>query len=197
MELGVLAIQGDVDEHVHAMRKCIQSEGIRGKVVEVKSKEDFEGLDGLIIPGGESTTVGKLLKKYELVNCVSKASKNIAVFGTCAGMVLLCKGGGGLIEDQPLLGLVDAKVQRNAFGRQKESFEADLDIEALGAEKFPGVFIRAPALTEVSGKCESLCKLDGLTVLARQGRILLSSFHPELSDDMRVHKYFLRMVCDG
>jgi len=192
LKVGVLAIQGDVTEHVHALAKVVGS----GNVVRVRSKQDLLGVGGLIIPGGESTTIGKLLVKTGLIDAVKDfARKGRPVWGTCAGMILLAKEGGVEVEKtgQPLLGLMDARVSRNAFGRQRESFEAELAVKGFDSP-FHGVFIRAPAIEEVSDGVEVLSEFEGKIVLARQKNLLASAFHPELSGDARVHELFLGMV---
>jgi pyridoxal 5'-phosphate synthase pdxT subunit len=194
MLIGVLDVQGDVAEHLAAVRRACEARGIKARAEAVRTPDKIRKSRALIIPGGESTTVGQLMVKYGLDEAVREAASGVPVFGTCAGMVMLAKEGGKLKRDgQPLLGLMDAKVIRNAYGRQKDSFEADLDIPAVGG-LFPGVFIRAPAFEKVWGECRSLCEYDGKTVLARQGNLLAAAFHPELTDDVRVHEYFLGMI---
>jgi pyridoxal 5'-phosphate synthase pdxT subunit len=194
MKVGVLDVQGDVKEHVMAAQRANESLGLNANVLEVRTPQDIKSLSALIIPGGESTTVGKLIVKYGMDEAILEVAKEIPLFGTCAGMVMLSKEGARMKDGQPLLGLLDAKVIRNAYGRQCDSFEAELKIPVLGKESFHGVFIRAPALEKVWGKCKSLCTYDGRIVLARQGNILASAFHPELTDDTRLHEYFLEMI---
>lgn len=187
MKIGVLALQGAFREHIEALRR------LGAEAVEVRLPEQLEGLDGLIIPGGESTAIGKLAVKYglqEAIRCYAEAGK--PVYGTCAGMILLSRDVG---RDQPLLGVMDLRVERNAFGRQLDSFEADLPIPALGEEPFPAVFIRAPKIESVGDGVEVLAALDdGTAVAARQDNMIVTAFHPELSSDLRFHKYFLDMV---
>jgi 5'-phosphate synthase pdxT subunit len=163
------------------------------ETVEVRLPEQLEGLDGLIIPGGESTAIGKLAVKYGLQEAIRQFAKSgNPVYGSCAGMILLSNGVG---RDQPLLDLMDVKVERNAFGRQLDSFETTLAVPALGEERFPAIFIRAPKIESVGEGVVVLAKLDdGTPVAARQGNMLVTAFHPELSDDLRFHKYFLDMV---
>jgi 5'-phosphate synthase pdxT subunit len=187
MKIGVLALQGAFREHIEALHKL----GV--EAVEVRLPEQLEGLDGLIIPGGESTAIGKLAVKYGLQEAIQRyAQQGNPVYGTCAGMILLSKDVG---RDQPLLGVMDVKVERNAFGRQLDSFETDLDIPALGDEPFPAVFIRAPKIESVSDGVEVLARLpDGAPVAAREGNMIVTAFHPELTDDLRFHRYFLAMV---
>jgi pyridoxal 5'-phosphate synthase pdxT subunit len=159
--------------------------------VEVRLTDDLEGLDGLIIPGGESTTIGKLMAAYNLFEPIKRlAAEGKPVWGTCAGMIMLAQDIDG--SDQPRLGLMDIGVNRNAFGRQLDSFEADLPVQELGAEPFHAVFIRAPQLTRVGEGVHVLAELpDGRMVAAEQGRLLVTAFHPELTPDARFHEYFL------
>ncbi len=188
MKIGVLALQGAFIEH----RKALERLGV--DVVEVRLPADLEGLDGLIIPGGESTTIGKLAVEYGLLEPLTTFARAKPVWGTCAGMIFMARDIG---LQQPLLGLMDISVERNAFGRQVDSFETNLDIEGLnGGGPFPAVFIRAPRITSVqNGDVRVLARLeDGTAVAARQGHWLVTSFHPELSDDDRLHRYFVDMV---
>jgi 5'-phosphate synthase pdxT subunit len=187
MKIGVLALQGAFREHIEALRK------LGAEAVEVRLPEQLEGLDGLIIPGGESTAIGKLAVEYglqEAIRCYAQAGK--PVYGTCAGMILLSRDVG---RDQPLLGVMDVTVERNAFGRQLDSFETDLDISALGEQPFHAVFIRAPKIESVGNEVKVLAKLpDGTPVAAQQGNMLVTAFHPELTNDLRFHRYFLDQV---
>lgn len=191
MKIGVLALQGAFIEHIKILRDL----GV--EAVEVRLPADLEGLDGLIIPGGESTTIGKLATMYHLMEPLRQFAAEKPVWGTCAGMIFMAKDIG---LDQPLLGVMDIVVERNAFGRQIDSFEADLDVEQLTngrPQPFPAVFIRAPRL--VSGNedagVEILARLeDGTAVAAQQNRWLVTSFHPELTNDPRFHQYFLKLV---
>jgi pyridoxal 5'-phosphate synthase pdxT subunit len=188
MRIGVLALQGSFAEHVQALRR------LDAQPVEVRLPEHLQGIQGLVVPGGESTTIGKLLVSSGLLEPVRKlVAAGIPVYGTCAGMILLARDIGGL--DQPLLGVMDIKVKRNAFGRQLESFEEDLFIPTLGEKAFHGIFIRAPLIEETGHGVEVLARLsDGRVVAAAEGRLLVSAFHPELTDDARMHEHFLRMV---
>ena len=189
MEIGVLALQGDVREHLASLERC----GVRGR--PVKGPADLAGLDGLIIPGGESTTVGRLLVGSGLLEPLrAKAQAGLAVFGTCTGMILLARRIEGY-EAQPSLGLMAITVRRNAFGRQVESFETDLFIPALGAEPLRAVFIRAPEVVEAGPGVEILARHGEHIVLVRQGRYLAAAFHPELTPDTRLHRYFLEECC--
>ncbi|MGB9792161.1 MAG: pyridoxal 5'-phosphate synthase glutaminase subunit PdxT [Thermacetogeniaceae bacterium] len=187
MRIGVLAMQGAFREHAAAFEKC------GCEAAEVRKPSELEGIDALVIPGGESTSIGKLMKDYGLMEPIREMARSgMPIFGTCAGAILLAKE---LSEgEQPLLELMDIRVRRNAYGRQVDSFEADLEIPVLGEEPFRGVFIRAPLIEEVWGGAEVLARYKGGIVLARQGRLLAATFHPELTDDLRLHRYFLRMV---
>lgn len=188
MKVGVLALQGAFLEH----KKKLDNLGV--EVVEVRLPQDLEGLDGLIIPGGESTTIGKLAVEYRLVEPLKAFAQKKPVWGTCAGMIFMARDIG---LKQPLLGLMDIRVERNAFGRQVESFETDLQIEGLNGEgPFPAIFIRAPRIAAVNDEdVKVLARLkDGTAVAARQGHWLVTSFHPELSGDDRLHRYFLDLI---
>lgn len=185
--IGVLALQGDFKEHAEILKKL----GV--EPVEVRTLEDLTGLAGLIVPGGESTTIGKMMVSSGLLDGVrSFFYKGGPVWGTCAGMVLAASATTG--ERQPLLGLMNALVERNGFGRQVHSFEADIDVEGF-EEPFTGVFIRAPFFEDVGPGVEVLSKIEDRVVAARGENILVTAFHPELTDDVRFHEYFLREVC--
>jgi 5'-phosphate synthase pdxT subunit len=185
--IGVLALQGDVREHVEILQKL----GV--EPVEVRTVEDLEGLAGLIIPGGESTTIGKIMAQSGLLDGIrSFFYKGGPVWGTCAGMVLAASATTG--PRQPLLGLMNALVERNGFGRQVHSFEKELEIEGF-EEPFVGVFIRAPFFEDVGPGVEVMGEVDGRVVAARGENILVTAFHPELTEDNRFHEYFLREVC--
>lgn len=187
MTVGVLALQGDVVEHKRVL------EGLGVRVAEVRTPADLERADGLIIPGGESTTIGKLMVKYGLDAAVpARVRGGMPVYGTCAGMILLARAASG--GEPPLLRLMDITVARNAYGRQVDSFEADLEVPAFGPPPLRAVFIRAPVLEQVGPGVEVLASLDGRPVLVRQGNLLASSFHPELAPDDRVHRYFLEVI---
>ena len=187
MKIGVLAAQGDVIEHRAVLQRLDVDE------VEVRVPGDLAGVDGLIIPGGESTTIGKLMVEYGLDRAIPDAvQRGMAVYGTCAGMILLAKCASG--GEPPLLRLMYIEVARNAYGRQVDSFEADLEIPVLGPPPLHAVFIRAPVIEEVGRRVEVLASFDGRPVLAREGRLLVSSFHPELAPDDRVHRYFLDVI---
>lgn len=189
MRIGVLALQGAFIEHINILRSL----GV--DAVEVRLPGDLDGLDGLIIPGGESTTIGKLAEIYQLMEPLRLFASEKPVWGTCAGMIFMAKNIG---VDQPLLGVMDIDVERNAFGRQVDSFETALTVPALyhGLERpFPAVFIRAPRLVAANGEAEVIAKLDdGTAVAAREGQWLATAFHPELTGDNRFHQYFMQMV---
>jgi 5'-phosphate synthase pdxT subunit len=189
LEIGVLALQGAFSEHLH----CLSALQVPSR--EVRRPQELEGLDGLILPGGESTAIGKLMAAGGLVAPLRRFADGHAVWGTCAGMILLAKDIG---PDPPLLGLMEMVVERNAFGRQIDSFEEPLTVEELeeGAERpFPGIFIRAPRLAAVKAPARIIARLpDGTAVAARQGRLLATAFHPELSRDLRFHRYFLELA---
>jgi pyridoxal 5'-phosphate synthase pdxT subunit len=176
VRIGVLAVQGNFREHAAALRR------LGAEVVEVRLPGQLDGLDGLVIPGGESTAITRLMRLYGLEEAIRRFRG--AVLGTCAGMILL---------DREHLGLVDLSVERNAYGRQVASFEADLEL-GDGEEPLRGVFIRAPRVRDAGEDVEVLAEHDGTPVLLRQGRFLVASFHPELTGDMRVHERFLRLV---
>ncbi len=191
MRIGVLALQGAFIEHIH----ILQSLGV--EAVEVRLPDDLIDLDGLIIPGGESTTIGKLAVIYGLIDPIKQFASDNPIWGTCAGMILMAKDVG---SDQPTLDLMDIAVERNAFGRQLDSFIADLTVTRLDngqIKPFPAVFIRAPRLesTDERAGVEVLARLkDGSAVAARQGHWLATSFHPELTGDSRFHEFFLSLV---
>ena len=185
--VGVLALQGDVREHVEILKK------LDVEPVEVRDVADLEGLHGLIVPGGESTAIGKMMAESGLLDGVrSFFYKGGPVWGTCAGMVLAASATTG--PRQPLLGLMNALVERNGFGRQVHSFEKELEIEGF-EEPFVGVFIRAPFFEDVGPGVEILSEINGRIVAAKGENILVTAFHPELTEDLRFHEYFLREVC--
>jgi len=189
MRIGVLALQGDYEKHLDVLRRL----GV--EAVLVRTAEEVRALDGLIIPGGESSTVGKLMRRYGIDEAiVERVNEGMAVFGTCTGLILMATEIEG--SDQPRLGLLDITVRRNAFGRQVDSFETDIGIPELGSEPLRAVFIRAPFVTEVRNGVKSLAYIDGRPVLATRGKLLACAFHPELTDDTRLHQYFLKLVKD-
>lgn len=196
MKIGIIGLQGAVSEHIEATKRAMQKLGIEGEAIWVGRPEQLEGLDGIIIPGGESTTIGKLMFTTGLFEKVKQKAKNgIPILGTCAGLITLAKRGDEQVTrtKQPLLGLMDISVIRNAFGRQRESFEVDLEIPVLGREPLKAVFIRAPAVNEVWGDVQVLAKFQDKIVAVKQGDIIAVAFHPELTPDTRLHEYFLQM----
>ncbi|UCZ53268.1 pyridoxal 5'-phosphate synthase glutaminase subunit PdxT [Bacillus shivajii] len=186
INIGVLALQGAVREHV----KALEAPDVHVKVV--KRASDLNEIDGLVFPGGESTTMRKLIDKYDFFEPLKEfANRGKPMFGTCAGAILMAKELVGHAE--PHLAVMDIKVERNAFGRQRESFEIDLDVKGVG-DNFPAVFIRAPIIQHAGENVEVVAECDGETVAAKQGPYLACSFHPELTDDARMHQFFVKMV---
>ncbi|MGZ6347248.1 MAG: pyridoxal 5'-phosphate synthase glutaminase subunit PdxT [Anaerolineales bacterium] len=187
MKIGVLAIQGDFAEHIVMLKR------LGAETAEVRLPDQLNGLDGLIIPGGESTTIGKLAEDYGLLEPLRKFGMAHAMWGTCAGAIFLSKDAR---RSQPLLGIMDITVVRNAFGRQVDSFEADLDLPELGAGgPYHAIFIRAPIIESVQGSAKIIASLpDGRIIAVRQGIMLATSFHPELTRDARFHQYFLTFI---
>ncbi|AEF92916.1 Glutamine amidotransferase subunit pdxT [Desulfotomaculum nigrificans CO-1-SRB] len=185
--IGVLALQGAFIEHQKALANC----GVES--IQVRKPEQLEEIKGLIIPGGESTTMGKLMHQFDLFEPIlNLAHKGVPIFGTCAGMIMLAKDIVG--SNQPRLGLMDIAVERNAFGRQVESFEVDLNVPELGEEPLRAIFIRAPYIKSASSNVQVMATFQDKIVLARQGKFLAAAFHPELTNDLRLHKYFLNMI---
>ncbi|MEH7354686.1 pyridoxal 5'-phosphate synthase glutaminase subunit PdxT [Neobacillus drentensis] len=186
VKIGVLALQGAVREHINSLEAC----GV--EAIAVKQKEELQDLDGLILPGGESTAMRRLIDKYNFMDALKEfAREGKPMFGTCAGLILLSKELVGYSE--PHIGVMDIKVERNSFGRQVDSFEADLAIKDV-AESFPAVFIRAPHIVEAGENVEILSKHNDRIVAAREGQFLGCSFHPELTDNHRLTAYFVEMV---
>jgi len=185
MKIGVLASQGAFAEHIAALNR------LNTEAIAVRLPGELKGLDGLIIPGGESTTISRLMSGYNLVTEITGlAGEGMPLFGTCAGMILLAKNISG--NTTHTLGLMDITVKRNAFGRQVDSFETALNIPVLGEESFPAVFIRAPIIENCEKSVTVLAKLDDGTIVAvKQGKMLATAFHPELTEDLRFHQYFL------
>jgi 5'-phosphate synthase pdxT subunit len=188
VKIGVLALQGAFQEHIATLRR------LKIEAYPIRLPKDLEGLDGLIIPGGESTSIGQLMEGYGIIEPVrGLAQRDFPVMGTCAGLILLGKKASDL--DFEPLGVMDIEVRRNAFGRQVDSFESNLPIPVLGETPFPGVFIRAPIIERVGDGVEVLARLpQGPVVAARQGRMLVAAFHPELTRDLRFHAYFLNSI---
>jgi 5'-phosphate synthase pdxT subunit len=187
--VGVLALQGAFARHVSALERC----GV--EAVEVRRPEQLTGLHGVVLPGGESTTMIKLLNSFELVEPLAKRlADGLPVFGTCAGMILLAANVSDGHPDQLSFGAIDLDVRRNGYGRQIDSFEADLIVDGLGGPPMTAVFIRAPVVERVGEGVEVLASVEGVPVVCRQGQVLVSSFHPELTDDDRLHQAFVRSL---
>ncbi|MHB2015758.1 MAG: pyridoxal 5'-phosphate synthase glutaminase subunit PdxT [Candidatus Xenobia bacterium] len=186
--IGILALQGDVAEHAAALQACGE------EPLEVRDAAALKRCRGLIIPGGESTTIGKLLERYGILHPLQEmGASGFPIYGTCAGMILLAKAIQDGIAGQQKLGLLDVTAVRNAYGRQQESFVAEVSLPAMDGKPFPAVFIRAPKIAQPGPQVEVLGKLDGAIVAVRQGNVLATTFHPELSGDTRVHRYFASM----
>ena len=186
MKIGVLALQGDFREHINILKK------LKITPIEVRTKEELDSVKALILPGGESTTMAKLLKKYLLDKEIkNRYKKGMPLYGTCAGAILLAKE--ILDSEQPRLSLIDISIERNAYGRQIDSFEADI-VVPNSKKPFHAIFIRAPKIKEIRNGVKILSKHKNLPVLIRTDKILISTFHPELTDDTRIHKYFLEMI---
>ncbi|MCL6548185.1 MAG: pyridoxal 5'-phosphate synthase glutaminase subunit PdxT [Alicyclobacillus sp.] len=187
MKIGILAVQGAFREHARKF------EQLGAETVLVKRPPHLEGLDGLVIPGGESTSIGRLMREYDLIQPIrDMVNEGMPVLGTCAGMIVLANRIHG--GEEPHLALMDVEVNRNSFGRQRDSFETDLDIPVIGEPPFPAVFIRAPDITSVGEGVEVLATYEGRVVAVQQGHRVALSFHPELSEDNRLHEYFLDLV---
>ncbi len=198
LNIGVLAVQGDVEENVRSTQTALEELEINGKVQTVKTPEQISEVDGLIIPGGESTVIGQLsLINGSLKKIKEKIESGMPVLGICAGLILLSKEAKDRIvgtTDQPLLELLDVQVERNSFGRQKESFEANVEMSSINIPKFNGVFIRAPTIIEVGDNVETISKFNDEIIAVKQDNILATAFHPELTADVSIHKYFLNMI---
>ncbi|MEM0117311.1 MAG: pyridoxal 5'-phosphate synthase glutaminase subunit PdxT [Conexivisphaerales archaeon] len=196
--IGVLGVQGDVEEHISAAKKAIEEERIDGEVKVVKTPQDVDAIDAIMLPGGESTAIGSLSAlNGTLGRLTSRLKAGLPALGTCAGLILLARRTTDRVvgtTNQPLLGVLDVEVNRNAFGRQRESFETELAIPKLGDKPYHAVFIRAPVITSVGNGVEVLAKTDEGIVAVQQGNIIGTSFHPELSGDSRLHRYFLRLI---
>lgn len=187
MKIGVLALQGAFIEHINMLQQ------VGAETVEVRLPKHLDGLDGLIIPGGESTTIGKLATEYKLIEPLREFAQSTPTWGTCAGMIFLAKR--LTTDEQPILGVMDIMVNRNAFGRQIDSFETDIQIDGIAGDPFHAVFIRAPIVTEADKQVEVLSQLNDEQIVAvRQNHLLATAFHPELTNDLRLHSYFCGIV---
>jgi len=187
VRIGVLALQGAVTEHIQMLT------ALDAEAVPIRLPSELKGLDALVIPGGESTTISRLLTDYQLLQPIRHlATQGFPVFGTCAGLVLLAKR--VLNLDREVIGVMNIEVRRNAFGRQVDSFETELNVPVLGNGAFHGIFIRAPIIQKVEAGVEILCQLNGKPAAVRQGKLLGCAFHPELTSDLRFHRYFLNLI---
>ncbi len=189
------AVQGDVSEHLEVVDRAMAELSLSGHAIPVRRPEAIDEIVALIIPGGESTTISKLLVKFGLFDrVIQRGQEGMPIMGTCAGCILLAKEGDEQVEttETRLLGLMDMAVDRNAFGRQRESFEASLDVRGMGSTR--GVFIRAPGIRRVWGRCEALARLEDVIVLAKQDHLLALAFHPELTGDAKLHRMLLKMI---
>jgi 5'-phosphate synthase pdxT subunit len=199
LKIGVLGLQGDVEEHIGATKLALENLGVEGEVVWVKDEEGVLSVDGLIIPGGESTVIGLLsMLGKALVAVKERALKEeLPILGTCAGLIIMAKRTYDRVvgqTNQELLGIMDITVERNSFGRQKESFEVDLQIPAIGEKSFRAVFIRAPSVKEFGENVEVMAKLEDYVAGVKEGNLIGLAFHPELTEDTRVHEYFINLV---
>ena len=196
--VGVLSIQGDVQENILSAKSALAELGLDGNVVDVRIPEEISQLDGLIIPGGESTTIGQLsLVNGSLKIIKEKIRSGMPVLGICAGMIMLSNTANDRIvgkTDQPLLDVLDIKLERNSFGRQKQSFESDISLNLINIPKFNGIFIRAPSVSDVGSDVEVLSKFNERIVAVKKGNVIGTAFHPELTDDTALHKYFINLI---
>lgn len=197
MKIGVVAVQGAVSEHVEVLNKAMKELKIDGNAVYVRTLKDLNDASGLVIPGGESTTINRLMLKIGIQErIIELAKEGLPILGTCAGTILLAKEGDDQVKqtNTKLLGLLDMKVLRNVYGRQVDSFEADVNIPEIGDKPFRTVFIRAPTIEKVWNDTKVWAKYQDTIIGAKKGNILALTFHPELSDDLRIHEYFLRII---
>ena len=196
--IGILALQGDVTENFMATMAALHDAGMDATVSQVKTPDQISKLDGLIIPGGESTMMGQLSMVNGAMNALKeKIEGGTPVFGICAGMILLSKTSKDRVvgsTEQPLLDMLDVEIERNSFGRQKDSFQAEISLDSIGISSFQGVFIRAPAILTSGSKVEVLSKFNEKIIAVKQGNILATSFHPELTQDISLHKHFVEMI---
>jgi len=198
MNIGILSLQGDVAENIASTKTALSELHETGQVTEVKTPDQISKLDGLIIPGGESTMIGQLsLINGSLKKIKEKINSGMPVFGICAGLILLSKNAKDRVigsTDQPLLDLLNVDVERNSFGRQRDSFEAEISMDAINIPKFNGVFIRAPSIPEVGDNVDIIAKFNEKIVAVKQGNILATAFHPELTTDVSLHKFFVKIL---
>jgi 5'-phosphate synthase pdxT subunit len=201
IKIGVLGIQGDIEENILSTKEALKNQNLQGTVESVRYSESIEELDGLILPGGESTVIGSLLSIYGKVfqTIEKRITEGMPVLGTCAGLIMLSKRAYDKVvgeTKQKLFGVLDVVIERNAFGRQHESFEVDLEIPILGRDPFRGIFIRAPIINNVGENVIILTKLNDKIVAVKQNNIIGTSFHPELSTDRRLHELFLKDILE-
>ena len=198
LTFGVLSIQGDVLENILSVEAAIDALGIDGTVTAVRTPDEISKVDGLVIPGGESTTIGQLSKfNGSLKILKEKIEQGMPVLGICAGMVLLSNNANDKVVgkiDQPLLNILDIKLERNSFGRQRESFESDISLDSIGIPKFNGVFIRAPSISDVGSDVEILSKFNEKIIAVKKNNVIGVAFHPELTSDISLHKYFVNLA---
>ena len=198
LTFGVLSIQGDVLENILSVEAAIDALGIDGTVTAVRTPDEISKVDGLVIPGGESTTIGQLSKfNGSLKILKEKIEQGMPVLGICAGMVLLSNNANDKVVgkiDQPLLNILDIKLERNSFGRQRESFESDISLDSIGIPKFNGVFIRAPSISEIGSDVEVLSKFNEKIIAVKKNNVIGVAFHPELTSDISLHKYFVNLT---
>ena len=198
LTFGVLSIQGDVLENILSVEAAIDALGIDGTVTAVRTPDEISKVDGLVIPGGESTTIGQLSKfNGSLKILKEKIEQGMPVLGICAGMVLLSNNANDKVVgkiDQPLLNILDIKLERNSFGRQRESFESDISLDSIGIPKFNGVFIRAPSISDVGSDVEVLSKFNEKIIAVKKNNVIGVAFHPELTSDISLHKYFVNLT---
>ncbi len=195
VNIGILGVQGAISEHKTMMEKTLEELKINGRIYIIKNREDLDRIDGLILPGGESTAISRMIYTSKLLEVIRDRveDRDLAVMGTCAGCIILAKKVVDPIENLHLIGVIDMEVHRNAFGRQRESFEQFVEIKNF-REPFPAVFIRAPIITRVWDNCKVLSKIEEGIIMVQQDRLLALSFHPELTDDTRIHKYFISLI---
>lgn len=198
LTFGVLSIQGDVLENILSIQAAIDALGIDGIVTAVRTPDEISKVDGLVIPGGESTTIGQLSKfNGSLKILKEKIEQGMPVLGICAGMVLLSNNANDKVVgkiDQPLLNILDIKLERNSFGRQRESFESDISLNSIGIPKFNGVFIRAPSISEIGSDVEVLSTFNEKIIAVKKNNVIGVAFHPELTSDISLHKYFVNLT---
>ncbi|MGY5145721.1 MAG: pyridoxal 5'-phosphate synthase glutaminase subunit PdxT [Candidatus Nitrosopumilus sp. metabat.KBP569_Feb_25m_nospike.7] len=198
LTFGVLSVQGDVLENILSVEAAIDALGIDGTVTAVRTSDEISKVDGLVIPGGESTTIGQLSKfNGSLKTLKEKIEQGMPVLGICAGMVLLSNNANDKVVgkiDQPLLNILDIKLERNSFGRQRESFESDISLDSIGIPKFNGVFIRAPSISDVGSDVEVLSKFNEKIIAVKKNNVIGVAFHPELTSDISLHKYFVNLT---